>query len=266
MPRDGLGPSASHMVALVPTRKVPHIILELVKGVGRRFKQKGLLLSEDRVREYFERRSLDGDYHDFTDSSRDWYLSVLRHSTALNERLRNNRPLVLDLGCGRGGLTRWLLSNKTQVDYIGIDQDRIAIEECRKHFQSAAVFVRGDIRKLTENLSIQVDIIFAVNVFPYIKNPTEIMIQCKTLLKSKRSFLAVIEPHPSCYWENEFGGFRIELREPASIIRYAEQAGWSLHDHARLAVASCFGKPLVTIAHLLVFSPFDAQATSVSKI
>lgn len=242
-------------LVLVPPDKVNHVLFEFIKGLVRRLSQQGLVLNEERAMEYFRERSLNSSYEDFTDSSREWYLAVLKKSSCLAGRLlQRNNPVILDIGCGRGGLFNWLCRNVELATYFGIDQDRYAIDHCRTHFDSGT-FIEGDIRRLTSVFDKRTDVTFAVNVFPYICDPGDVLTKCRQLARSTDAVLAILDPAPSPYWEKEFGGFGIELREATDLIERAREAGWTLSEQINLAMTSLFGLPMVKLAHLLIFNP-----------
>jgi SAM-dependent methyltransferase len=243
-------------IVLIPAGRIGHVLWEFIRGIRRLLQQHGLPLDEEKAMEYFRRRSLSSDFEDFTDSSRDWYLSILKKSCLLTEKInQRNRLVVLDIGCGRGGLLNWFLSNSVNTNYFGIDQDRAAINFCRERFDSSASFIEGDVRMLTTSFNLPSDLIFAVNVFPYISNPGGVLADCKILAANANSLLVILDPNPTPYWDKEFGGFGIELREAAALERYARSAGWRLCEQLRLAVASIFGVPVLTLSNLLVFNP-----------
>ena len=54
---------------------------------------------------------------------------------------------VLDLGCGRGFLGRWLRETQTGVSYFGVDRVDEAVAAARRHVRDATVY-RGDFRTI----------------------------------------------------------------------------------------------------------------------
>jgi SAM-dependent methyltransferase len=65
---------------------------------------------------------------------------------------------VLDLGCGRGFLGRWLLSSGQRVDYTAVDYSQSALGAVRRHL-AAARTIHGDLSSLSGNAY---DAVFAI--------------------------------------------------------------------------------------------------------
>lgn len=250
-------------VAPITARRYGHVLSEWLKGVGRRARSKGLQLNEERAMLYFQKRSKEGTFEDFTDSSRDWYLSVLNKSLLLKSQLNQGSNFsVLDIGCGRGGMFSWFLSNSnSHVSYFGIDQDPITVRNCQQFFGDKGEFIRGDARHLSTFFVDKVDVIVAVNLFPYINDPGGVLSQCRGLNRTQNSLLLILEPTPSVYWEKEFGGFGVHLRDPKYWMAVGKSAGWTLREVVNLAIASVGGLIFFNLANLFVFSP-DALRSS----
>jgi SAM-dependent methyltransferase len=244
-----------HSIVGLPLRRVPSILLECAKGFWKRSGEKGLDLKEELVQEFFSHRSKEVFFDDFTDSTQEWYLSILNGSTILQSSIHSGRsPFVIDLGCGRCGLLRWLQNAPLSSHrYLGIDQDRYAIEYCQQRFHGLGDFKTGDVRDVRTLAAAQADLIFAVNLLPYIRDPEPVFAACQTIARGAHTLLIIVDPLPSVYWEREFGGFRIALRTGGEIMRIGEDAGWRLAETVHLAVTSLRKHTVLGLSQLLCF-------------
>lgn len=75
---------------------------------------------------------------------------LLRYDKMLNicDSSAQNRPSLLDVGCGYGGLYQYAVSKNIELDYTGIDVAGNMIEWATAHITSAR-FIHGDILEHT---------------------------------------------------------------------------------------------------------------------
>jgi len=238
----------------VPCRRVPHFLKEWSKGVFRLLGQKRLQPDDDKAMAYFRKRSEVGNFSGFTDSGRDWYLEVLDLSLALGRAVAVDSANILDIGCGRGGLLRWLQRRAgPNLLYTGVDQDPLAIALCNNHFGKIGRFECSDIRSLPPPPK-PYDVIFAINVFPYCMSAISLLENISRQSHAK-SLLIVVDPSRSLFWEREFGGFGISLRSRRTFMKIFESSPWSVHESGTFSLASCFSRPFFSVSNLFVLTP-----------
>ena len=232
----------------VPTRALPHVLLESTKGSFRARSRRPMTRADEvRAMNFFRTRSLSNDFKDFTDARTSWYLGPLAKSPRLTKLLQPH-PDIVDLGCGDGGLLRWLKRANRIIDdasYLGIDQDDLAIERARAAFPEAS-FEVADLRAPNTSIVQKDSVVFAVNLLPYLLAPEEVLgwVNQQT---SAAAHLCVLDPIPSRYWEDEFEGVMISVRWPGLIDAIALCAGWQLVEATTAGVlpffrGRCLGK------------------------
>lgn len=205
---------------------------------------------------YFQARSLaDDDYEDFTESTADWYLRPLLSLEAVSRHLSSPGGLkIVDLGCGRAGLLRWLRERSSGVvQYVGVDQDEVAIARCQEREPDASFVVRDLRDPPTPDLQ-PPDLLFMVNVLPYLREPVAAMRHLHRISHS-RTNLIVLDPHPALYWESEFGGFGLKLRDVATSRAFAFNAGWAPIQTVNLSVFAPSSSARLLIGHASSYSP-----------
>lgn len=73
-----------------------------------------------------------------------------------------DRPSLLDYGCGLGFLLQFLLDEKIDADYVGVDIIEEFISSCRDRFESKALFEKVD---PNSPITGQYDVVYASGVF-----------------------------------------------------------------------------------------------------
>ena len=86
------------------------------------------------------------------------YLDDLSLEALAREMGIRDGTRVLDLGCGRGFLGRWLRANRYSVDYTAMDVSASALDAVRRRAPRATC-VRGDLREASGG---PYDVVFAV--------------------------------------------------------------------------------------------------------
>lgn len=246
---------------VIPTHEVPHLAIEVIKGLFRKAigNSKGYdgSIDSSRVRSFFNKRSLSDNFSDFTDSSSSWYLEILDKNHVLMDKFNESTKAlnILDLGCGRGFLLEWLKKNRfiDKCNYTGIDIDNIAIDKCKKKFQKNNVtFCTANVNEIQPS---SYDIIFAINVLPYIESAETFFKMCQLGLSSKQNcFCVLLNPHPSPYWETEFGGFTIKIRQADEIRKHAKLAGLEIINEGYIYGLNVLGIKKHKISHLCLIT------------
>ena len=95
--------------------------------------------------------------------------------------LHNNTVRVLDVGCGEGFVTNLLVSNIVNIDVVGLEYTREALEIARKSNPSVQ-WIQGDIYQLPfEDETF--DIIICTEVLEHLSNPHRAIAECKRVCK-----------------------------------------------------------------------------------
>lgn len=213
------------------------VLKEYFKGIYNRFINEKLCnkpdLSTDRVKCFFESRSIENRFDDFLDSNTDWYLNLINECETLNAALfSSKRSAFLDLGCGKAQLLSWLLKKNINIGkYYGIDLNELSIKKCKKKYQDSRFhFIDGDAKDLLTELNFNFDFVFCINIFPYVLKLQPILKSLRLRTNGKNSFVVVIDPIPSPYWERKFGGMTIALRTPKELSKTLMEEGYKLVD------------------------------------
>lgn len=243
-------------VATIPRPQTGRVVRDIIRGFPRWVRRDSGQLDEERANAYFLKRSFEDDQCLVVEASIDWYAAILDASDALRQRLTNGeRAALLDVGCGRGGLLRWLETRGYQsYDYLGVDRDSIAIKRCAEKFPGRD-FSTGAAGELAAVAPKGADIFFIINVLPYLGDPLAGLRVCRSLARRADSLLVVVDPTVSPYWNHEFSGVRPQYRTTAKLLRLTTEAGWAPRELVHLAPAALFGVPILGIAHLVVASP-----------
>ena len=240
----------------MPILRVPGVLSATLRGLVRRMLEKGHPPNEALAMEYFRERSRRKRYREFLDSSSPWYLSPLLATEAIVELLGpERRPIaILDVGCGRGGLCRWLKARaQSELQYTGVDQDALVIAHCEKTLGDCGTFRCGDSRNL-EAPALSADVIFTINMFPYIIDPIPILTRFRTILRP-RGFLVVLDPADSSFWKHELPGFGVSLRSASTWTSLAAKAGWRVEEIASLGVFAIGTRAVLPLSNVFVLTP-----------
>lgn len=241
------------LVRTVPKSEISRILGEWFVGVKRRMfsRSKRLKFDKDRVRSFFQQRSKENNFVDFTESTTEWYLTGL-DGMFLRTSVLSKKPTVIDFGCGRGGLLKKLRAFEKDFDYIGIDFDEVAVEECREKFENPNTkFLKGDASsidltglKCIDAKKEDCTIVFLINFLPYIEDLDHFLSHLK---KMGPTHVVIIDPYPSPFWEDVFGGFRIYIRKPKMISLRMEILGFQKIHSEQLSIFSFLNKPIFII-------------------
>lgn len=85
------------------------------------------------------------------------------------ERYNNRDISILDFGCGLGHFYEYILENKLDISYTGLDISKMFIEQCQKKFPNTD-FILMDILKNKEDLQLKFDYIILNGVFTEKRN------------------------------------------------------------------------------------------------
>jgi len=102
--------------------------------------------------------------------------------------LINESSAVLEIGCGPGNISKYILSKLPNLNYLGIDIAPKMIELARKNNPSA-LFNVMDVRTINE-LSQNFDAIICGFILPYMSqgDVRQLMLDCKKVLNNKGVF------------------------------------------------------------------------------
>lgn len=266
----GRADSAHTKIAVVPAVARAAVIVELLKGIVQLRVLRSVPANEALALAFFRERSAKGQFSDFVDSTVSWYLSALDHSLILEGLGKSEGSLhVLDLGSGRGGFLRWLMTSAALATvvtrYTGLDQDPIAVARCREAFQGNAEFLEADLRELGDLPVRAADLIAVINVLPYVDDAVHLLAAAAKIARGPDSVLLLLEPAPGPYWERSFGGFGIHLRSEATLRGYLERSGWTVRELIPLALVQVRRRPVVVISRLFVCTRATVQPATVAQ-
>jgi SAM-dependent methyltransferase len=103
-------------------------------------------VSEELRQHYSEKFSLHGPSSEGVDWGSDATKMLLRYDKMLGvvKDAGSNKPSLLDVGCGYGGLQSYAAGKNIELDYTGIDVARNMIEWATEH-APAGRFIHGDV-------------------------------------------------------------------------------------------------------------------------
>lgn len=103
-------------------------------------------ISEDLARHYSKKFSLHGPSSEGVDWGADQTKALLRYDKMLNAVAwsQENKPSLLDVGCGYGGLYRHAIDRKIELQYTGIDVASNMIDWANKNLLGGS-FIHGDV-------------------------------------------------------------------------------------------------------------------------
>jgi SAM-dependent methyltransferase len=214
------------------------------------------------VQRFFETLSSRQGFNSVTDGGKSWYLSCFSESRPIMDRLAGENALrVLDVGCSRGALLPWLRKRRQgrPMNYLGTDIDQVAVSRCTAQLGDAnADFMVESIADPVLPQDETFDLVFCINVFPYVSEPAPAIRTLLSRLEPKTGLLVLMDPVPSPYWNTTFGEFRILQRTPDDLAAHVSAAGAIALDSATLYGASLFGRGLMPLAAMAVWHGPDA--------
>lgn len=166
----------------------------------------------------------------------------------------DNHLEVLELGCGRGGLYRWLLQKRPKaLSYLGVDFDDVAIERCSYAFTDKnAKFIVQDVVKSASIFEKAYDLIVCINVLPYVTNINSLARKIANASLLERGLIAVVDPVPSPFWEEKFGGFVIAIRKPEIVQKVFSAVGLEIVEYGILYSLSFCGFLFFPLSNAIV--------------
>lgn len=247
-------------ITTVPIRQVPPLIGEYFRGLLRYARHKvsnhHAGLEGSLVEEFFTQRSKEQNWSDFADSSTEWYLNIMDASATIKSKVKASMICrVLDLGCGRSKLVDWLSarSSESHIQYLGVDIDRVAVEKLSEATHRNGIsYTTIDLRRDTPSITGPFDIIFCINVLPYISDPSSMLTSVSKFCTAS-SLLVVIDPVPGPVWETDYGGFSIALRNPSLIASLCRQSGYRLEEEVYMCSGSVFKLGILPVSAMSVW-------------
>ncbi len=247
-------------VQLVAPKNMQQKIISATKNglrvaLRNRFVERIPNIDKHKVQAFFERRSIQNRFPEFTESTSDWYMSLLDKSEIITDVIQsNNQVKICDIGCGRGGLIEWLIKKNLTYSYTGFDIDRVAVVKCERKYENPNTrFFTQDTENINPDVIGMQDLIFTINVLPYVENLEFFIDSIKQIITPQKSYLAIIDPTPSYYWDNAFGGFVIKLRKPKQLIAEMESFGFELQEFIQLKGLEFLTVPLIGISSLTIW-------------
>lgn len=212
-------------------------------------------LDKHKVQSFFEARSIKNNFKDFTESTSNWYMSILDESKYIRQILNQENVKICDIGCGRGGLIEWLDEHGSNYQYTGFDIDRVAVLKCEKKYASRnnVRFYAQDTEDIKPTIIGHQDCVFTINVLPYVDNMEDYFESVKQIITPQKTYLVVIDPIPSFYWNDTFGGFAIKIRPPKDLIKHFTSAGFQLEECIKLNGFNFLQIPLIGICSLTIW-------------
>jgi len=125
-------------------------------------------------------------YHHTTGKRRNQSVSEEKRSTIFKKWMGKNKK-VLDLGCRDGRLTRHFID---QNEVVGLDIDKIALEECAKNLSIETKWVDFSIQIPLQTSSF--DVIVAGEVIEHLPCPAITMAEASRILKPNGLFIGSV--------------------------------------------------------------------------
>ena len=143
------------------------------------------------------------------------YQVVFSKNVLLNYLKKHKKLTILDSGCGICDL-EILLKKKKLIDktskIIAIDQSLNMLKECneiKNNYYIEPIIADALFCPIAENC---IDIIFAINITPYIDNIKQFISESQRILK-KRGLFVLIFPKKSIYWNDKFENIELKFHE-----------------------------------------------------
>lgn len=203
--------------------------------------------SNAKVRSFFSQRSKVDNFDDFTESTKKWYLNGVDYIITKNNLLNSDSTSeILDLGSGRGGILNLVNCREGNFNYLGVDFDDIAVSKCNQNYQDKPniQFQANDVLDFIESCQNSYDLVFIVNLLPYIEDIDNIFHKLK---KNNYKNIIICDPHPSLYWEDSFGGFSIFIRKPNEMKKALITKSFKTFDEHQLYAFKIFNRYIIRI-------------------
>lgn len=129
--------------------------------------------------------------------------------------LKKPKLRFLDLGCGTCDLEillkkRGLIDKNSKI--IAIDQSLNMLKDCneiKKSLKIESIIADALFCPIAEN---SIDVVFAINITPYIKNIKPVIEELQRILKN-RGLLILIFPKKGIYWNEKFENIELKFHE-----------------------------------------------------
>ncbi|MEZ4755730.1 MAG: methyltransferase domain-containing protein [Flavobacteriales bacterium] len=110
-------------------------------------------------------------FHSAADDYVEAFMDVSRYHAALNTFLGSLPPRaqVLEVGCGPGNITRYLLDQRPDLQILGIDLAAAMVERARQHCPEAR-FMQQDARQVEPSLGLFNGVVCGF-LLPYLSEP-----------------------------------------------------------------------------------------------
>lgn len=181
------------------------------------------------------------------------YFEKIVQSSAIRCALLQPSMVIVDLGAGSGDLER-LIQLHPSSKVVMLDFSPNMLKVC-KDLASTDSFapVIADLENIPLRMQC-VDVVFMVNVVPYLDDLERVFRQVHHILRVGGLF-ALIEPIKNRVWEEEFDGVRIHLRDKTTVLQPLYELGFELLEEEPISFdfVPPFRKLLTTFATFWLF-------------
>lgn len=118
-------------------------------------------------------------------------LSLIDETKSNNEK--NTRLRILDLGCGNGSLTSYLVDQGYEM--VGVEESKLGIDIAHENFPKCK-FIQGSIYDMPyDQLGERFDLVIAIDVIEHLFYPKELIRSAQKCLKANGSLIITTPYH-----------------------------------------------------------------------
>ncbi len=193
---------------------------ESIKGLFRSFIKKNRIITSDSL-DYFKKISESYYALNHSASNSSIFCKSIKNNLLISQLIQKKNLTICDLGCGYGELFDCIkfdaTSNICLVDFCQ-NSLKIAYERVKREYRYVDVKTI-DIRNYFK-LPRSCDLVFSINVLPYIEN-IESLFKVLGSNLNKESYCVFIYPLKSLVWEEYFDGIKIFFHDPNNVENIA---------------------------------------------